>query len=212
MGSAAVGRSLRRRIGAILSPRPAKNPIKLLIRGVFDGYLSRAHDILLHRQDLPEIDEDYLKLLHPERFREKFGIAKKIPIYDIYPRYDEMDNKIATRWAVVLPLRIKTNGVIPIPFIVDTGAPNTVYFGTKVLQLMRELHVLEEVLSTEYPYLVRGALYFGEKEINPLYVCIIPPLHESKARGTLGHPCCNLLGLEAIHRLGEGLLTGYTNE
>lgn len=46
-----------------------------------------------------------------------------------------MVNKIPKRWAIVLPHRIKANGLIPIPFIIDTGAPNTVYLGTKVLQL-----------------------------------------------------------------------------
>ena len=106
----------------------------------------------------------------------------------------------------MLPLRIKTNSVIPIPFIVNTGAPNTAYTGTKVLQLTSELYVLEKVLSIEYPYLVRGALRFGEKEINPLYVCVVPRLHENKARGTFRHPCRNVLGLEAVLKLGEGLL------
>ena len=207
-----AGRFVRRRIGAILSAARIKNPIEFSRRGVFDGYTVRTHDILLHRENLPEIHEDYLKVLDPETFREKFGIARKIPVYDTYPRYDNKNKKIATRWAIVLPLRIKTGGLIPIPFIVDTGVPNSVYFGTKVLQLLRELHVLEEVLSIEYPYVVRGALCFGEEELNPLFVCVVPPPHESEARGTLGHPCCNLLGLEAIHRLGEGLLTGYKNE
>ena len=84
---AITGRFIWHRIGAILSswaPARIKNRIKFSRCGVFDGYPSHAHDILLHRQDLSEIDEDYLKVLDPQTFREKFGIATKIPIYDIY--------------------------------------------------------------------------------------------------------------------------------
>lgn len=81
-----IGRFIRHRIGAILSPWPAarisgvhiKSPITFTRRGVFDDYPLRVHDIPLHRHNLPEIDEDYLKVLDPETFREKFGNARKV--------------------------------------------------------------------------------------------------------------------------------------
>lgn len=59
---------------------------------------------------------------------------KKMKIYDPVPKRDGHGNKIARKRAIVLPLKIQ-GGVIPVPFIVDTGAPSSVYFGTKAVQL-----------------------------------------------------------------------------
>ena len=110
----------------------------------------------------------------------------------------------------MLPLRVQ-GGLVPVPFIVDTGAPSTVYLGAKLVKLLKEMNVLEDILGTEHQYniMVKGALCHREEEINLLYVCVVPPPHESEVIGTLGHAWCNILGMEAIELLGDNLLAGY---
>ena len=86
---------------------------------------------------------------------------KKMKIYDTIPKYDSRGLKIARRRAIVLPLKIQ-GGVIPVPFIINTGAPDSVYLGTKAVQLLKDLRVLHDVVGTAYPYyMVDGALCYG---------------------------------------------------
>lgn len=169
-----------------------------------DGYPSPV-DILLHEFDLPAASEDYFKLLSKEQFLDKFGIAKKMKIYDPIPRHDRLGNKIARKRAIVLPIRLKVGVQIAVPFIVDTGAPSSVYLGTKALSLLKDLDVLEEIVGM-YPYMVNGSLYYGEKEFHPILINPVPSPHELASAGTLGHPCCNILGLEAVELLGDDVL------
>ena len=175
---------------------------------IFDNGCPSPADILLHESDLPDANEEYFKLLSNEHFREKFGIAKKMKIYDVIPRYDTNGNKIARTRAIVLPIKVKA-GVIAVPFIVDTGAPSSVYLGTKARSLLKDLNVLEEIAGYVYSYMVNGSLCYGERELHPLLINPVPSPHESESSGTLGHPCCNILGMEAVEWLGDDLLTGY---
>ena len=66
-----------------------------------------------------------MKPVSSEYFREKYGNMKKIVVYDPAPRIDILGEPIARRLAVVLPLKLQL-GILPIPLIVDTGAPRTV--------------------------------------------------------------------------------------
>ena len=67
-------------------------------------------------------------------------------------------------------------------------------------------------MGTVYPYMVEGSLCYGQNEIHPLFVCPVPQAHETQSSGTLGHICCNILGMEAIELPGDDLLTGYGHE
>lgn len=182
-------------------------------RSLFDdGYPSVA-DVLLHDLDLPEKSGDYFRLFTPDDFKAKFGVAEKIKIYDPVPKTDGHGKKIARKRAIVLPLKVHGGrSVIPAPFVVDTGAPSSVYLGTEAVKLLKDLEVLHDVAGTVYPYIIEGSLCYGLNEIHPLFISEVPSQHESLASGTLGHICCNILGLEAIELLGDGLLTGYGYE
>ena len=206
--AASIFRCVQRRI---LSPA-AVNTVKYAARrSIFDDGWPSISDVLLHELDLPKESDDYFKVFTPEKFQDKFGIAKKMKIYDPIPKRDEHGNKIARRRAIVLPLEIQ-GGVIPVPFIVNTGAPSAVYCGTKAVELLRDLRILQDVVGTVYPYMINGSLCYGERKIHPLFVCPVPPQHESETSGTRGHTCCNILGMEAIELLGDDLLVGYGHE
>ena len=85
-----------------------------------DSYTSSLNDILLRKSDLPPADEDYLRVVDKEHFRNKYGEVKRIFIYDSVPIQDPATKKrIPKRLAAVLPLEVEKLGIIPIPFILD---------------------------------------------------------------------------------------------
>ena len=170
------------------------------VRGIIDYPFN---DILLHQSDLPPADEDYLRVVDKEHFKKKYGDAKRIFIYDSVPIVDPATNykeRVPKRLAAVLPLEVEKLGVIPIPFILDSGAPGGLYLGTKPIRILKELDILKEVFVTTYPYVLRNAsLSHGKMKMEkPLYACNVPAQHESEAMGTYGNVCCNILGLEAL--------------
>ena len=129
----------------------------LCARGIIDGPLP-LDDTLLH---LPPADPDYLKILEEKLFIEKYGGGK---VYKIRIA----GTKRMRRLAVVLPLKISKNKVIPIPCVVDTGAPGLIYLGSKPLELLYAMNLVKEVPSSEFQYLVDGVLCYKESEITPL--------------------------------------------
>ena len=99
----------------------------------------------------------------------------------------------------MLALEVEQLGVIPIPFLVDTGAPLGVYLGTKAQEILRELNVMQEVIGREYPYiLTQATLCHGDQRMTPVVAYPVPHPHESEAQGTLGNSCCDILGLQVI--------------
>ena len=72
-----------------------------------------------------------------------------------------MEVAAAPRLPIVLPLQIEDGRVVPIPLIIDTGAPGFMYLGTGCRRALAELGVLEEVVGS-YPYRLRGAVYRGD--------------------------------------------------
>ena len=161
-------------------------------RGVVNG----AMDYFLFREfDLPPADPDYLTVMPEEkRFVEKYGDGKWFKIH--HP-----EAEILRRLAIVLPLKIAGDKVIPIPYIVDTGAPGLIYLGTKPLDILNGMNLLTHVMhDDEVKYLVNGVLTFGKKEVTQVFASDVPPPRESiYIRGDIR---CNLLGLEGIERLG----------
>lgn len=90
--------------------------------------------------DLPRVDPDYLQVITKVRFFEKFRECP--PLQRVF----SPPGKILRRIAVVLPLHL-SNGkdIIPIPFIIDTGAPNCMYLGTGAVTRLRDENVIVEV-------------------------------------------------------------------
>ena len=69
------------------------------------------------------------------------------------------------RLAVVLPLKLASGKVIPIPYIVDTGAPGIVYFGTKTVTILNSMNLIKNVHYNEFHYLVSGVITCGKKKL-----------------------------------------------
>ena len=189
-----------------LAPAAAKTALtRHSVRGIIDypinSYTLSLYDLLLHKSDLPPNDEDYLRVVHNEYFKKKFGDAKRIFIYDSIPIVDpETKSHIPKRLAAVLPLEVENLGTIPIPFILYPGAPGGLYLGTKPVQILKNLNILKEVFTSRYPYILKDAtLSHGEMKMQkPLYACSVPLPHESTETGTYNEICCNILGLEAL--------------
>ena len=177
------------------------------IRGILDypsqSYESLLTDILLHRSDLPPIEDDYLKVVDKEYFRKKYGDAKRIFIYAPVPTIDPMSKqRIPKRFAAVVGLEVRKLGVIPIPVILYPGAPGSLFLGSKPLEILMEMNLIQEVITGEHPYVVKNAVIsHGEWKINPVFVCPVPRPHESQDAGTLGNICCNILGAQAFWHL-----------
>ena len=127
-------------------------------------------------------------------------------MYDASPKLDHRKRPIPRRCAAVLPLEVRDLGIIPIPVVLDSGAPGTLYLGSKPLDILRELNLLKELAGGEYPFLEKNAaLRYGESRLEPVLACTVPFPHESETGGTLGniHVCCNILGLEALWRFPD---------
>ena len=118
-----------------------------------------------------------------KEFQDKFGIAKKMKIYDIIPKCDGHGNKVARQRAIVLPLKVQ-DGVIAVPFIVDTCARGSAYFGTKAVYLLKDLGVLRDVVGTIYPYVVNGSLCYEKKSIHFMYINCVPSPHIIRNAGS----------------------------
>ena len=66
---------------------------------------SSLTDILLHRSDLPPIEDDYLKVVDKEYFRKKYGDAKRIFVYAPIPTIDPISKqRIPRRFAAIVGL------------------------------------------------------------------------------------------------------------
>ena len=157
-------------------------------RGIIDDGSLPLHDVhKLHQSDLPPADPDYLKILEEDLFIEKYGGGK------VYKISIAGTDKVR-RLTVVLPLKIAKSKVIPIPCVVDTGAPGLIYLGSKPLELLYTMNLVKEVPSNEFRYLVNGVLCYRGSEVTPVFASDVPHGYESlEVRGDVR---CNILGLD----------------
>lgn len=153
----------------------------------------RPPEFLLQDIDLPRVDPDYLQVISKVRFFEKFG---ECPLLQ---RVFSPPGKTLRRISVVLPLHLN-NGqdVIPIPFIIDTGAPDCMYLGTGAVTRLRDENVIAEV-SGLHAFLLRGNLRRGELFIENPPASLLPLHYEELS--IRGDPRLNLLGLSGIELL-----------
>ena len=68
------------------------------------------------------------------------------------------------RLLAIVPFMIKEDEILPFPFVVDTGAPGTMYLGRK-MKTLEELNVLHKVESFHGPYGVRGTFTWKERTL-----------------------------------------------
>lgn len=119
---------------------------------------------LLTNEDLPKENPRYLTELSKqelEEYSETIGIGK------IYGRLDSAQK--LTRIFITLPLEIKSPEqneamFIPIPFIVDTGAPVTLILGEGAESSLRNKN-----LFCEDKNCLKGRIFNGKRDIvNPI--------------------------------------------
>ena len=104
------------------------------------------------------------------------------------------------RIATVLPLHVSDTGVVPIPFIVDTGTPEVMYLGSGSVAKLRELKLIKDITGV-LSFRLMGTL-FNQKEMVSLdqpFASALP-IHFEEA-SIRGDPRINLLGLPGIQLL-----------
>ena len=162
--------------------------IKLPVRSVQQD--SHFKSVLLQDYDFPQMIRHTYTLIPKDEFVPG-------PVIEM---------TIVLRWAQVLPLELDAHNVVPIPFIVDTGAPDFMYLGTGCRKRLAQLGLLEELgtlLPNPYPYQLRGTLYRGSNRVFKPPAALLPPQHESVS--LINDHRLNLLGLRGIKELGGKL-------
>lgn len=147
-------------------------------------------EFLLQEMDLVNADEDYLKCICEKEFLKKFGVFPSLSAVSF--------NREIRRLSIILPLYITGNKVIPIPFIVDTGAPDFMYLGTGALRELKKAQVIKDV-SGRMDFRLLGNLVRGERSVEQPYAGILPLQYEEI--NVRGDPRLNVLGLAAIGAL-----------
>lgn len=159
-------------------------------RGIIDGPLE---DILLHKLDFPKLEHDYLTVVSKKWFQDKYGSGKISTIYS--PSVPDMPKRLTA----VLPLELEDGAVIPLPMIIDTGAPGMLYLGSKPLSVLNKLGLIKDVvLSDVFHYRVRGKLTYGFATISEVYASEVPSIFEAIGSEVRGDIRCNILGLPGI--------------
>ena len=163
-------------------------------------------DFLLQGCDLPPADQSYLKIIEREEFVGKFGQS---PILEVLLPNEASDSstKKKIRWlAIVLPLHIARDGgiddgIVPISFVVDTGASNFMYLGSGAVNALRELELIKDITDIKgiYSFRLTGKLCRGALCVDQPCASVVPICYEEPS--IIGDPRLNLLGLPAMHHL-----------
>ena len=189
------------RLGRLVS-QPAATKyrhVKPHLYGPTRGLLSATDkelDLLLTGIDLASKHPGYFWYVSKEEYDKNFS-KDVIRIHDTEPE-DQIqgdDNSFyVRRYATVLPLVVGIQ-MIPVPFILDTGAPAYMYLCTTAIRHLDTLGIIKKV-SGRYPYrLMVDLLGPNDKKIVRPPVDAIPlqyELHEA------GDSRVNLLGVKAI--------------
>lgn len=174
-----------------------KRGIPTIFRGIITGTDFPVSEFLLHEYDLPPADEDYLKIIEKENFIRKFGRGPQL-LKVLSPNRASL-----RRLAIVLPLCIKDNEVIPIPFIVDTGLPEFMCLGSGSVNKLRELEIIKDV-NGMHSFCLMGSLSTGEVTVDQPYASSLPIYFEEAS--IRGDPRLNLLGLIGIQHLRVNIM------
>ena len=147
-----------------------------------------AHAFLLQEQDLMKMDETFLRITNEHDFEKKFG--NNPSVMKVYAPGEAQ----LRRLGIILPLHISSNRVIPLPLILDTGAPESLYLGTGAFGILNKENLITGVL----PYRLLGTLHRGKKYIEEPLVDCLPIRYEANI---IGDVRLNILGLHALDKL-----------
>ena len=115
------------------------------------GRRTVSTQILLQDNDLPREDPDFLRVITKQHWLQKFG--ENPPLIKIYSPYGNPH-----RLFVIMALFMKSgNAAIPIPFLIDTGAPSFAYLGSGAINRLLEEKAIIEVHG-RYTFQLQGNL------------------------------------------------------
>lgn len=155
--------------------------------GTSDGTSETAVlEILLQENELPPEDKFHLTLMSLNDYRKEYRDPPKLLLKN-------------HRLSIVLPLYVGVR-VIPIPFIVDTGAPGAFYLGTGARNKLEDLNVIKEYTETVHKsdyWELNGVFRYnqeesGKKESGKTFAINLPKKHEGSLKNDVR---ANLLGI-----------------
>ena len=148
---------------------------------------AKSLDVLLNEMDLPPSSHKYATEINEDEYNQEFPQS----ITRI-----KMENELVG-YVAIIPLypKRKTNVVIPIPFILDTGAPGVIYLGKKVFNM---LDTMKCIGHGKYFSKMTGEIRWLDRALAYPIVESLPAWKMDKDNGDIR---TNLLGIEAIDDL-----------
>jgi len=147
-------------------------------------YKKQPGKILLRSFDLPPDNPYYLKEITESMYKKEFDETIKMLKMDNYRRL-----------VTVLPLYTNRNTVVPLPCVVDTGAPRMLYLGSAALNILDALHCIATDISHGWDQLAGKTCWNGNTVHRPL-VEQLPVQHDIS-----GEVRANLIGLLLMEKL-----------
>ena len=161
--------------------------------------MERRAELLLRDVDLPRKDPDFFRVVSKSAFAKRFSM-ELIEIQEVTGKYYAEEESLR-RYAIVLPLQTGSrDDVIPIPFILDTGAPDFMYFCRTAVKKLAALNSIKEVTTGRFSHQVIGRL-LGPRErfLDHPFACSLPTEYETFEPHD---PRLNLLGIKGMVQLG----------
>ena len=124
---------------------------------------SAQQSMLLTAVDLPKQHPAFFRPITKEEFKGHFNDS---PVTAIHISGDSFYRRLT----IVLPLETQAGKVIPIPFIVDTGAPGIMNLGSGAFLWLKRMGMLVE----DAQLYLRGKLIWRKKELHRPIVDLLP--------------------------------------
>ena len=156
-------------------------------------------ELLLRDVDLPYKDPNFFRSIAKTAFFERFPI-KLIEIPEIGLPGNNVEIR---RCAVILPLETGCKDyVIPIPFILDTGAPDYLYLCWTAVKELVPLNCIEQITASYQ--LIGRLLGTGQNFIDHPLVSSLPTYYKVNEPDD---PRLNILGIKGMMQLGMRIST-----
>ena len=159
-----------------------------------------SKDILLTEMDLPPSNPKYLVEMTVEDYNTECGNGDSGNF--IWKRY--IDDDLA-RLGILLPLHTKRGTIIPVPWIIDTGAPMMLYLGKEAFNQLDKLHYIGYGI---YGSAFTGEIKYKNMTLKKPRVELLPTRYELLTDGK-GDVRTNVIGMAGLSRLK--ILEDYKN-
>ena len=158
-------------------------------------------DWFIQRYDLPPPNADYFKLMSKDECLQRFPlkcIQINDPDLDVHLRDTTKAKTLARRAVTVLPLVIGEASAIPIPFMLDTGAPGYIYMSDKAWVLMDSLHLIKATSGRHARQIMGTLIGAGGAQLTDPPAEHVPSLDQVLVSGD---ERLNILGIKALLEL-----------